>query len=225
MPTRLKYPEYAARGERCPWCKNLKRGRCTGCGQVYGVMMANVAAAIGDALAKPLGELREAVATQRMPRFAKHPKPLPPSQPVARREPVVLVLPEPPSANRWWRNWNGRMVLSTEAREYKAATFRAAGVNGSPLFPDENLTIVIVWRRSLKSGDLDKRVGVLLDSLQSLWERVPDPTAKGKKKTRRVMVAPGVYNDDAQVVQIWARRCDEHPELAPGTVRVEVSAT
>ena len=32
----LKFPDHAARGERCPWCQNLKRGRCSGCGQQYG---------------------------------------------------------------------------------------------------------------------------------------------------------------------------------------------
>lgn len=103
------------------------------------------------------------------------------------------------------------MHLSHEARDYKADVATRAGVNGKPIFPDEPLTVVVVWRRTRKAGDLDKRLGVLLDALQSWTD------SKGLRH-------PGVYENDAQIVQIWARRCDEHPELAPGTVRVEVSA-
>ena len=29
---------------------------------------------------------------------------------------MILRLPEPPSANRWWRKFRNRMVLSPEAR-------------------------------------------------------------------------------------------------------------
>lgn len=104
------------------------------------------------------------------------------------------------------------MHLSHEARDYKADVALRAGVKGAPIFPDQPLTIVVVWRRARKSGDLDKRLGVLLDALQSWTD---------KKGLRH----PGVYENDSQIVQIWARRCDEHPELAPGTVRVEVGVT
>ena len=115
------------------------------------------------------------------------------------------------------------MHLSHEAREYKRDVFQRAGVNGAPIFPSGDVSVVVVWRRTLKSGDLDKRLGVLLDALQSIRQRVPDHTAKNASKTRLEVVAPGVYDSDAQVAMIWARRCDEHEQLEPGTVRVEVS--
>jgi Holliday junction resolvase RusA-like endonuclease len=137
---------------------------------------------------------------------------------------VTLTLPAPPSANRWWRIAGNRLHLSHEAKDYKAQAFAIAGVNGQPLFPTENLAIVIVWHRDRATGDLDKRLGVLLDALQSITKRVPDPTPKDPKKTRRIVLAPGVYDNDSQVVQIWARRCDSHPEIPKGSVRVEVSA-
>lgn len=117
-------------------------------------------------------------------------------------EPVLLELPAPPSANRWWRRAGNRMHLSHEAEDYKADVARRLNVHGAPHFPTERLTLVMVWRRDRKAGDLDKRLGVLLDALQG-----------------------SVYASDAQIVQLWARRCDDHPELAPGTVRVEVCAT
>ena len=90
------------------------------------------------------------------------------------------------------------MHLSREAKDYKADVATRAG---AVTFTTEPVGVIVVWRRDRKAGDLDKRLGVLLDALQGV-----------------------VYASDAQVVQIWARRCDEHPELEPGTVRVEVCA-
>lgn len=124
---------------------------------------------------------------------------------VGRSTSLTLELPAPPSANRWWRRAGNRMHLSHEAEDYKADVAKRLGWLGgatAPKFPTEALTVVMVWRRDRKSGDLDKRLGVLLDALQG-----------------------SVYYSDAQIVQLWARRCDEHPELAPGTVRVEICAT
>lgn len=34
---------------------------------------------------------------------------------------MLLLLPYPPSVNTYWRNWNGRMVLSAKGREYRNA--------------------------------------------------------------------------------------------------------
>lgn len=116
------------------------------------------------------------------------------------QSPVVLELPEPPSANRWWRRHGSVMHLSREAKQYKADV-ATRGQLAAPAFSEGPVSVVIVWRRDRKAGDLDKRLGVLLDALQGV-----------------------VYANDSQVVQIWARRCDEHPTLQPGTVRVEISA-
>ncbi len=125
--------------------------------------------------------------------------------------PLVLVLPAPPSANRWWRRHGTTIHLSNEAKDYKADAAQRAGVNGATLFPTEFLSVIVVWHRDRKSGDLDKRLGVLLDALQERKQKVGPPI-------------PGVYASDAQIVQIWARRCDEHPEIPKGFVKVEVSA-
>lgn len=208
----VKYPDHAARGERCPWCKNLKHGRCTGCGQQYGEpddttgsTARRVTQKAGDALSPPPVPPVEVPASSQANATGEASAKTP-------AQPVALVLPEPPSANVWWRRHGSVMHLSHDARDYKADVALRAGVNGKPIFPDQPLTIVIVWRRARKSGDLDKRLGVLLDALQSWTD------TKGLRH-------PGVYENDAQIVQIWARRCDEHPDLAPGMVRVEVSAT
>lgn len=93
-------------------------------------------------------------------------------------------LPEPPSANRWWRNVNGRMVTSKAAREYKAAValFGAKRKISGPVH------VEIRWYRGRKSGDLDKRIGIALDALQGV-----------------------AYETDAQIVRLTADRLDTDP--------------
>lgn len=116
---------------------------------------------------------------------------------------VRLTLPEPPSANRWWRKWKNRMVLSTEARDYKAFVLVKAvaslGFHRSafPLFRPQPVAVTITWDRKRKSGDLDKRLGVLLDSLQGI-----------------------AYQNDSQIVKLVATRTDH----GTGTVEVLVEA-
>lgn len=101
-------------------------------------------------------------------------------------EQITLTLPEPPSANRWWRNVNGRMVTSRAAREYKEHVENQCLMRGiRPIAAPQTVCVVIEWNRKRKSGDLDKRLGVLLDALQG-----------------------SCYDNDAQIVRIVAERRD-----------------
>ena len=95
-------------------------------------------------------------------------------------------LPYPPSANRYWRMGNGRMRVSTEAKQYKkhvALVCAGADVN-------EPATSYVALRvrlyRPRKSGDLDNRLKVLIDSLNNI-----------------------AWLDDEQIVYIEARRYDD----------------
>ena len=94
---------------------------------------------------------------------------------------ITLTLPEPPSSNRWWRKWRNRMVLSKEARDYKLSLF---GYLTSPPMKGP-VRVEMTWYRGRKSGDLDKRQGVLLDALQGV-----------------------VYKNDSQVEELHAYRKD-----------------
>lgn len=120
------------------------------------------------------------------------------------RESVTLTVKEPPSSNQYWRQ-HGRVTYRTrEAKEYIEMVANAALAfkkNGGPCFPEGDVTIVLVWHRSRRSGDLDNRSKVLYDALQGT-----------------------IYADDKQIAQDWRRRCDAHPEIPKGHVRVEVSA-
>jgi Holliday junction resolvase RusA-like endonuclease len=78
-----------------------------------------------------------------------------------------LVLRVPPTANFWWRNVGGRMVKSKEAREYQSYAYTTALAAGyRPIHRPQEVAVSIVWHRQAAQGDLDKRLGVLLDALQ-----------------------------------------------------------
>jgi crossover junction endodeoxyribonuclease RusA len=100
---------------------------------------------------------------------------------------LKLTLPEPPSANRWWRKFRNRMVLSAEARAYKTLVWGYVMEHrGRPAGECGSVAVSIDWYRGRKAGDLDKRIGVLLDALQGL-----------------------AYDNDSQVVELTARRFDD----------------
>lgn len=107
-------------------------------------------------------------------------------------------LPVPPSANRWWRNVNGHMVTSAEARAYKEAIPELAGPQNLIAKPAP-IAVNLVWYRAMKSGDLDKRLGVVLDALQGVS-----------------------YESDSQVVELHAYRYEDPNRQ--GWIEVDVRA-
>lgn len=112
---------------------------------------------------------------------------------------MKLTLPYPPSANRYWRNFRGRTVVSAEATAYK----RAAGLEcrrqnpyGRPLTGDVVLRLKVF--RPRRAGDLSNRIKVLEDALIGI-----------------------AFVDDSQVVRIEAER---HDDKANPRVEIEVEA-
>lgn len=108
----------------------------------------------------------------------------------------MLTLPIPPSANRYWRSFNGRVVVSEEARTYKQAVFYLAHDQGCEKI-DGGVSLRIVVYRGRKAGDLDNYIKVLLDALKGI-----------------------LYEDDDQVIEIHAIRRDDK-----SNPRVEVVST
>jgi crossover junction endodeoxyribonuclease RusA len=100
---------------------------------------------------------------------------------------MILTLPYPPSANRYWRVWRGRAVKSDEARAYQAKVgllARVQGATGEPMLDDIELKISVY--RPAKRGDLDNCLKVAIDALKGV-----------------------VFVDDSQVVRIEAERADD----------------
>jgi crossover junction endodeoxyribonuclease RusA len=104
----------------------------------------------------------------------------------------MLTLPYPPSTNRYWRNFRGRTVISSVARDYKSQVAYIASKHGTPMLTGK--VMVDLWLHPKKPKgkylpdrvrciDLDNAMKIALDALQGI-----------------------LYADDAQVYCILASR-------------------
>jgi Holliday junction resolvase RusA-like endonuclease len=107
-----------------------------------------------------------------------------------------IVLPLPPSTNDNWCNYNGRTVLSEEARNYRAGVKLRANIAGLQPFAGLVAVYVHVYRAN-GNQDLDNYSSkALLDSLNGI-----------------------MFHDDRQVVELHAFR---HDDKTNPRVEVEV---
>jgi crossover junction endodeoxyribonuclease RusA len=106
-----------------------------------------------------------------------------------------ITLPYPPSLNRYWRAFSGRVILSKEARAYKATVARLC--TGTDPHTDRVALFIRVYRPA-KRGDVDNILKALLDAMQG-----------------------HVYMNDSQVVELHVFRLDDK---ARPRVEVEVAA-
>ncbi len=98
---------------------------------------------------------------------------------------TTLTLPYPPSSNRYYRNYRGRMVRSQEAEAYRIGVGWQCNIAGiEPL--TGNLRITLNFYRPAKMGDLDNRLKQLFDCLQGY-----------------------AYLDDKQITEIHAYRRED----------------
>ncbi len=112
---------------------------------------------------------------------------------------VRLTLPEPPSANRLWRNGRGRTYTDAAAHEFKLATRVACAKAGITrvVFPTGTpVAVTLTWYRQRKAGDTSNRIKVVEDALNGI-----------------------VWDDDKQVSELHVYRVDGQ---RPGRVEVIV---
>ena len=108
----------------------------------------------------------------------------------------AIILPLPPSANVYWRNFRGRTVVSAAARAYKAGVWLQAQHAGFTPFAGPVAVYVHVYR-ARKAGDLDNfGTKVLGDALNGI-----------------------AYQDDSQIAEwhLW-----RHDDKANPRVEVEI---
>lgn len=96
-----------------------------------------------------------------------------------------LVLPEPPSVNRYWRIMRNRAVKTDAARAY-VQTVAVHAKNAKVKRTGKPVAVTLQWYRGRKSGDLDNRAKCTLDSLQGV-----------------------AYANDSQVVELHMYRHDD----------------
>jgi len=101
-------------------------------------------------------------------------------------EKYQLILPYPPSVNHYFRVWRNRVVLTSEARQYKIeAGFRAKSYGiREPL--EGELIISLDVYRPRKRGDADNILKCCLDSMNKI-----------------------AWKDDSQIKEIHLRRFDD----------------
>ena len=98
---------------------------------------------------------------------------------------VSFTLPYPPSANRYWRSYRGRVVKSEEARAYQQEAGWIAKASGFDCTAG-NVALTLRVYRPQKRGDLDNTLKILVDSMKGI-----------------------IYHDDEQVTVIHAERYDD----------------
>ena len=110
-----------------------------------------------------------------------------------------IVLPVPPSVNRYWRAV-GRMVkVSAEGRAYRDTVRREVEAQGIEPLGDRRLSMrVVLERADNRRADLDNILKALLDSLAHA----------------------GVYQDDGQIDRLLVERGSK--SVSGGRVLVEV---
>ena len=112
---------------------------------------------------------------------------------------VTVTLPVPGSANTNWRMGNGRMYKSAGSRSYRALIEPICRKALRKPFA-RPVSVQVIWYRARKSGDLDNRLKVLLDSINGM-----------------------LYEDDSQIYYIEAERRDD-PENPRMVLIVEEAA-
>ncbi len=110
-----------------------------------------------------------------------------------------VTLPMPPSVNRYWRTFRGRMLVSAEGREYRqkvADLIRWPELK--PMFAGPVEVAVVLLPPDKRRRDLDNVFKALLDA----------------------MTSAGVWGDDSQIDALSIRRGGR---TTGGSVTVEVS--
>lgn len=99
---------------------------------------------------------------------------------------IEFTLPWPPSVNTYWRNFNGRMIISAKGREYREEVGDQMTLQGKVARYTKPLRVVIeAWRPDKRRRDLDNLLKATLDGLAHA----------------------GVFDDDSQIVDLriyWA---------------------
>ena len=110
---------------------------------------------------------------------------------------IRLILPKPPSSNRYWRVYRNRVVKSKEALSFIALVDTLArNLKIRPILTGD-VAVDVCWYRGAKRGDLDNLAKCALDALKNGI----------------------VFRDDSQVAELSMHRRDgTKPERVEVTV-------
>lgn len=86
---------------------------------------------------------------------------------------IQVSLPWPPSVNRYWRTFQGRMIISAEGRSYrKAVADQVLIQRGAKHYTGKLKVTIEAFRPDNRRRDLDNLLKAVLDSLThaGVWE-------------------------------------------------------
>lgn len=101
-----------------------------------------------------------------------------------------LLLPYPPSVNRYWRYANGRAYVTAEGKSYKAAVLQCVGRRPSPI-ADRVAIAINVYPPDRRARDIDNLLKALLDALTNAGVWVDDEQVDRIEIERREVVKGG----------------------------------
>jgi crossover junction endodeoxyribonuclease RusA len=119
---------------------------------------------------------------------------------------MSIILPYPPSVNTYWRNWRGRMVISTKGRAYKSLVETACEEQGVEQLRGPVAVAGVVVAPDRRRRDLDNLWKALLDALKGLAFEDDSMIHRlgpleWEKMGGQIAVAKG------GVVRLWVRSC------------------
>ena len=111
----------------------------------------------------------------------------------------MIVLPFPPSVNRYWRNVRGRTLISEAGRVYRSLVVQEALVARPVRFCGPLQVSIDAWVPDGRRRDCDNLLKAPLDAMQHA----------------------GIYADDSQIVDLRIRRAgiDRHQPRLEVTLR------
>ena len=86
---------------------------------------------------------------------------------------ITLTMPWPPSVNKYWRTFQGRMIISAEGRSYRKAVADQVFIQGGAKNYTGKLRVVIeAFRPDKRRRDLDNLLKAVLDGCThaGVWE-------------------------------------------------------
>jgi crossover junction endodeoxyribonuclease RusA len=86
---------------------------------------------------------------------------------------VTLTLPWPPSVNKYWRTFQGRMIISAEGRSYrKAVADQVLIQRGAKHYAGKLCVVIEAYRPDNRRRDLDNLLKAVLDGCThaGVWE-------------------------------------------------------
>jgi crossover junction endodeoxyribonuclease RusA len=111
-----------------------------------------------------------------------------------------LTLPWPPSVNTYWRNFNGRTIISAKGREYREVVVHNLSYDPDPEFFIGAVKVEITaYRPDNRKRDLDNLLKAPLDALSHA----------------------GVWQDDYQITDLRIKWAD----TVGGMLKIKISGT